>query len=692
MTIAKRVTPRAGVSDQNRPRAVHVSPARGVLTRFRRSEDGAITILSLFFFVVMLAAAGLGIDVMRHEMARTHLQSTLDSAVLAGAGAPADATEEEIKAIVEDYFQAAGLSQHLNEIDPEKDIKTSLNSKRVTASASLEMDTFLMRLAGVKTMAAGGGSTAAIASPKLEISLVVDASGSMRGDRMTELKAAAKEFVTTIIDGSDPGNVAISIVPYSWNVTPPQELFDALSVDKRHDYSTCIHFTDDEFQNVAVDPDTTYAQSIYTSLSGDFNALGQGDPFKYDPYRGWVNNSAYNQSCYTDAYFQILPYSNDKQELHDKIDALQAAGSTSTDLGMKWGVALLDPAFQPVVQTLQAQYDYVRDNDGNIITLPVVDVNGNPIKDDAGQTIMAPQKDYMVDPSLKHLPARHDATQVLKIVVLMGDGANDYSFMLADPNDLLDPSVAENHSQADYRGPDSTVYEITYNEAIFERARLVDENDNVINYSMNESKCGDDEYNRERRRVRNWWGGWYYTWVNVYVGTWECDYTRGDEDLAGHYIYTPAKSKDYYDPARDQYFARLEDAFPYIVDQNRLSWEEAWGLMSPRWYEDISGDSSPDWQYSTRSGYALDSDAKDDRLEDICDEVKSTTDIVVYSIAFAMGDLDAAKDKLRDCASAVGNFYEAKLEDDLEDGEEALNISQVFGSIAANVQKLRLTQ
>ena len=62
-------------------------------------------------FLFMLVMAGLGIDMMRYEMERTHLQATLDSAVLAGAGAPIGSEVDDVKAIIEDYFAKNDMSK-----------------------------------------------------------------------------------------------------------------------------------------------------------------------------------------------------------------------------------------------------------------------------------------------------------------------------------------------------------------------------------------------------------------------------------------------------------------------------------------------------------------------------------------------------------------------------------------------------
>lgn len=589
--------------------------------RFVTRDDGAITILSLFLFVVMLAVAGLGIDTMRHEMARTHLQATLDSAVLAGAGAPADATAADVKLIVEDYFDAADLSQYLNTIDPETDIVASLNAKSVSASVELEMDTFLMRLSGVDTLTTAGGATAAIAAPRMEIVLALDVSGSMAGERLTKMKSAAKQFVTDVMSASDQGTTTISIVPYSWSVTPSDEMFEALSVDVRHNYSTCIDFLESDFEKTAIDPARSYGQTIYTSLTGSFGNIGIGDPT--------VTNTAYDRTCYTDEYFRILPYSNSVTALHNKIDSLKAAGSTSTHLGMKWAAGLLDPAFAPVVSSLQ-QTRTKTDSSGNLVTYSIV------------------------DPSINNTPALYSTGQVLKVAIVMGDGANDWTYGLDDPNGLMNPDIVENHTQPDYRGPDSNLYRVQYTDDVFKYRYFVF-NPSFIAYSE----------------------------MNCNTGYWVCVYES--EDITNYYLYSTYWN-DYTDITNGVYltpaqFDALPTTLPNFESQERLSWEEAWGLMTPDFYSRTTFDYAPDNMFSKNGTGSIAPETKDDRMADICGATKSKG-IVVYTIAFEMGEFDSAADRLENCASSPSQHFNATT----------LNISQAFGSIAANVQKLRLTQ
>ncbi|VAW01691.1 hypothetical protein MNBD_ALPHA07-860, partial [hydrothermal vent metagenome] len=129
---------------------------------YRTNEDGAMVFLTLMFFILFLAVAGLGLATMRLEMNRAKLTAVNDAAILACAGAPAGKTLAELKGIVEDYYLKNGMAGNLNPLDIDgvgatDDIISTVNSTKCSASATLAMPTTLMQLSGVDTLIARAG-------------------------------------------------------------------------------------------------------------------------------------------------------------------------------------------------------------------------------------------------------------------------------------------------------------------------------------------------------------------------------------------------------------------------------------------------------------------------------------------------------------------------------------------------------
>lgn len=572
------------------------------IRRFRKEEDGNAIILTMFMFLFMLVMAGLGIDTMRHEMERAHLQATLDSAVLAGAGAPRGTDKTEVKAIIEDYFAKSDMASYLHDIDIDgegtDDIVTSLNSTKVRASASMTLDTYLMKLSGVDQLEAAGAAAAEVRTPKLEIVIVLDVSGSMEGDKLTNLQAAAKEFVTTVLSGSEPGNTVISIVPFSWSVTPGWTIFNSLAVDLKHNYSTCLKFKDNDFNHAtlttgasAVSSGIPVDQMIYTSVYGSFDNLNQE----------W-------RSCYTENYMEILPYSISEAALHAKIDALKADGNTSGHQGMNWGAALLDPSFRKV--------------SGDLIA--------------TGE----------VDGTLTNVPSNYNEPETLKVIVMMGDGANTISYFF-------------DKSNPKYRGAQSDLYQIKYQDRVFKYAYHVYKHTK----SNDESKCGKNK--------------------------WECVYEAHGPEMSVYYLHDANDSRYYAAEADDpemadnwlssSEFNDLPNTLEGYISTERLSWEMAWGLITPEYYGNITGDWGP-WNDYVGSE-SLNGSAKNTRMLGVCSATK-TEGVVVYTIGFEVPSGGTAETTLTACASTLNHYYPAS----------GTNISAAFNSIASNVQNLRLTE
>ncbi|MEL6646726.1 MAG: pilus assembly protein TadG-related protein [Pseudomonadota bacterium] len=603
---ARRQEPRATLKNSTALRCV---------AAFRRDEDGGGSLFSFYVTIMLLMLAGLGVDTMRQEMERTHLQATLDSAVLAGAGAPTGSDKQDVKDIVEDYFAKHQMSSYLQEIDIDgqgsDDIEISLNATRVYAEANMDIDTYLLQMTGVDQLRALGEAEAQVARPKLEISLVLDVSGSMQGTKLANLQTAANSFVTTMLTQSDPGDTFISLIPFAWTVTPGRDLFEELTVDITHDYSTCLRFGSTDYNTPAIDPDETQDLQIFTSIYGDFDDFNEG----------W-------RSCFAEARSEILPYSTSEADLHAHINGLNADGNTSAHIGMKWGAALLDPEFQEVVTGLQTA--------------------------------------NVVDSSLANIPAQYNEPETLKVVVLMADGRNTYSYYF-DQN-------------SNYRGPDSDLYRLTWQEMEFDYA-WKERNRGGIRYSNNENKCGQPDWNCEYIATGEEFSAYYLYDDDQYLdieGTGPINNQTFDEQDSPDVVSTGTPNGGSPTWVDEDVFEEFED-HPAHVDTERLSWEDAWGLMTPNWFGHTTGNWGPWNDYVGREFET--GGTKDTRMQAICTATKNN-DVIVYTIGYDIAENGNAEVQLESCASSLNHYYPT----------DGANISNAFSSIASNVKNLRLTQ
>jgi len=340
--------------------------------RFRGDEDGSMVIFSLFVFLLMVMVGGIAVDTMRAEMRRTELQSTIDRAILAAADLDQTRPPAEV---VNDYFEKAGMSAYLGNVT----VTQGLNFKTVTATGSYPLDTFFMRMSGVDTINVPGRGTAEERVTDVEISLVLDISGSMGwNNKIANLRTAARDFVDTVVKDSDDGLTTISIVPYNATVNLGSVLSQYYTLSDEHDYSRCAIFPDAAFF------DTTISRTDELERLGHFDLNSQDQDSTEIP----------NPWCPDTDYGSILVHSHNTSTLKSHINGLGASGNTAIDLGMKWGVALLDPSASTLITDMIA--------DGRV----------------SGEAASR--------------PAAYTNIDTLKVVVLMTDGENTTQFDLRD--------------------------------------------------------------------------------------------------------------------------------------------------------------------------------------------------------------------------------------------------------------------
>jgi Flp pilus assembly protein TadG len=302
--------------------AVARLPLRDLIARYRRAEDGALMVFSLFIIVIMLLVVGIAVDMTRFESRRATLQSTLDRSVLAAA----DLDQRlDPAAVVRDYFRKANLENFLVGDPVVVRENDGLNLRRVSASAQMGMPTLFMHLGGVEELRAPAAGTAEEWVTNVEISMVLDISGSMRWyDRISDLRSAAKLFVDLVLQGDAREVTSINIVPYAGMVNPGERFFNYVGAVRTHNHSSCIELTAADFTHAGL-PGTGRAQvPHFMQWPIDLATMSWG--WCPDPATGMVVGQ------------------NDPGDLHAYIDGIRLNDGTGTHVGMKYGLMLLNPA------------------------------------------------------------------------------------------------------------------------------------------------------------------------------------------------------------------------------------------------------------------------------------------------------------------------------------------------------------
>lgn len=270
---------------------------------------------------MMMVAGGFALDIMRSEVDRTNLQNAVDRAVLAAAALEQD---RDPRTVVEDFLRASQV-----DVDDVQIVVSDTGSVRsVSAATTSEIDSLFLGMLGHETVLQPVSSEAREEETELELSLVVDISGSMGGTKITNLRSAATDFVTELLrDREDL--TTISIVPYNDRVNLGSLLPNYFEMTDEHDLSNCVVFDNADFSSTGLTAGTVLQR------------MGHFD---------WVSGGATNAQgnissplCREDDYGAVLAWSNNLTDLTTHIAGLGAGWNTAMDLGVKVGTMLLDP-------------------------------------------------------------------------------------------------------------------------------------------------------------------------------------------------------------------------------------------------------------------------------------------------------------------------------------------------------------
>lgn len=189
------------------------------LNEFYSNRRANVAVVFALALIPVFTVAGFAVDNSRHVTTQNKLQTSLDIAALATAKRMAEEsmTDAEITKAAQDFFLSQFEMTGGVKLDP---IKAQEVGSEVVLSANGTLDTTMMSVIGRDTMPIGA-STAVVYNIKqpVELALVLDTSGSMKGAKLTALTDAAESLVDILLPNeTDPAkNTAakLAVVPFN---------------------------------------------------------------------------------------------------------------------------------------------------------------------------------------------------------------------------------------------------------------------------------------------------------------------------------------------------------------------------------------------------------------------------------------------------------------------------------------------
>lgn len=202
-----------------------------LIKSYGNDQQGNFAIIFAVSVMMLIIGIGAALDFGMAQRAETKLQNTADAAVLAAAKTGKN-DQAYLQAIAEKFVKAQYPGASLN-----TKVKLLANG-RVRVFVDTVYKTSLMKIIGRPTINVKVVSEAPLTSSEpVNIALVLDTTGSMKGAKLTSLKTAATNLVTTLDSYKNP-SLKISVVPFAQHVNVGMSNRNASWIDVPADSST----------------------------------------------------------------------------------------------------------------------------------------------------------------------------------------------------------------------------------------------------------------------------------------------------------------------------------------------------------------------------------------------------------------------------------------------------------------------
>jgi Flp pilus assembly protein TadG len=214
------------------------------LTRLYTSDRGNVTVLLGFAMGIMIMSAGAAIDIGRHSMAKEELATAVDTAALAacrawqlsnttaGATTVKTAQTNEAQKYISANFNNARYGANDPTVNVSFPVVPAANSQsgqftdqiKVKVTASTYVPTTLLKVVGTKELPISATSECARAQGGIELTMVLDTTGSMGSSlggssKISALRNATAKMLDLLYGASDSSPlVRVNIIPYAVSV------------------------------------------------------------------------------------------------------------------------------------------------------------------------------------------------------------------------------------------------------------------------------------------------------------------------------------------------------------------------------------------------------------------------------------------------------------------------------------------
>ncbi len=304
---------------------------------FTRNREGNFAVLFGAAASILALGVGFAVNVSQLYNARSSLQGVVDAAVTStardltlGVIKEADATKM-VQAFL-DANSAAGILQADQIVLDKLTVDRTAN----TVKADVHTDVSLyFPLFSIGDMQRVTSSTTALYSDKtVEVAMMLDVTGSMAGQKIKDLKAAAGNAVDSFLSGQNASNprVRVAIVPYANSVNAGALAASTVFVEtKAADRKQAPGNADPKYVSASPRPDT-----CATERKGAYQYSDAGPDVSMVNRDFYLSDFAGRTHTRTCPVATVQPLTTDASALNNVIKNLEASGGTAGHIGVQW--------------------------------------------------------------------------------------------------------------------------------------------------------------------------------------------------------------------------------------------------------------------------------------------------------------------------------------------------------------------
>lgn len=311
---------------------------RRLAGRFTRNRSGNFGMMMAVTAPLLILGAGYGLNVAQISITKSNLLAALDAAVTSTARdlTTGVITKDEARGVVEAFLFANGerayaengrLTLDKIEIDPV--------AKTVEAQASVELDLAFALFGAANQQKVTAQSAAIYSDKKVEVAMMLDVTGSMSGQRLRDLKVAAKNAVKLLLGNNKAihDRVRVALVPYA----------DAVNAGP---LSHTIYVESNRYSS-SEPPAMPASQPVSSVNLCGTDRESSAYQFTDDgPDVAMVNRDYRLQYCQNAA---LIPLTTNQSALETRIDSFVASGNTAGQIGIQWTWYMLSPKWANVL-------------------------------------------------------------------------------------------------------------------------------------------------------------------------------------------------------------------------------------------------------------------------------------------------------------------------------------------------------